>query len=69
MLPVLVHGDLQVETVILDLGTGVREWIEVRDGDRVEYCVDQAQLLQVLYRRGPRYADLVPVDTIDDGCE
>jgi hypothetical protein len=69
VLPVLVHGDLQVETVIVDLGTGPREWTEVREGDQVEYCADLAERLRMLHRRGLRYADLVAVDRIDDGCE
>jgi hypothetical protein len=69
VLPVLVYRDVQVETVVVDLGDGVRQWIEVRDGDRVEYCASLAELPHVLHRRGLRYADLAPVDTIDDGCE
>ena len=56
MLPVLVHGDLKVEMVIVDLGTGLREWTEVREGDQVEYCAERAELLRVLHRRGSRYA-------------
>jgi hypothetical protein len=60
---------VQVETILVDLGTGMREWIEVRQGHQVEYCTDRTELLQLLCRRGLRYEDLVAVDTIDDGCE
>ena len=69
VLPVLAHADWQVETVIIDLGTGLREWIEVRhDGQRI-YVGTAAERNAVLRTHGINPADLVEVDTIDDGCE
>jgi hypothetical protein len=38
VLATLVHGDVQVEAILVDLGTGIPEWIEVREGHQVEYC-------------------------------
>lgn len=49
MLPVLVHQQRQVETVELDLGTGLREWIEVRHDDtrwHVAALADRDRLLR-----------------------
>jgi hypothetical protein len=69
VLPVLTHADWQVETVLLDRGTGVREWIEVRHDNTVQYCANRAGLLQLLHRHGLRFADFGAVDTVEDGCE
>jgi hypothetical protein len=67
--PVLVRGDWQVETVWLDRGTGLREWIEVRAGEQTFYCASETQLRRLLHRHGLDPEMFTPVDTIDDGCE
>lgn len=69
MQPVLTCGDWQVETVALDRGSGLREWIEVRGDGEVAYCATAAELQRLLSRHGLDLATFTEVDTIDDGCE
>jgi hypothetical protein len=77
--PVLTFGRWQVETVAIDRGSGLREWIEVRGGDETAYCATAAELQRLLrdrgrtttpaVRHGLDLATFTEVDTIDDGCE
>jgi hypothetical protein len=69
VLPVLVHGEWQVETVMLDLGSGMREWIEVRGYGSVQHCDGCCALQQLLQHHRLSLADFAEVDTTDDGCE
>ena len=69
MLPVLVDGDWQVEAVIVDLGSGLREWIEIRNETAAMYVSTVADRDRVLRAHGVNPARLIAVDTIDDGCE
>jgi hypothetical protein len=68
VLPVLEHAGWQVETVWLDRGDGLHEWIEIRHGDAVEYARTRADLFQFLQRHGLRYGDFTEVQ-VEDGCE
>jgi hypothetical protein len=70
VLPVLEHQGWQVETVELDLGTGLREWIEIRhsdDGPR--YVATVAERDAVLREHGVDPSALTEIVVIDDGCE
>ncbi|MGI5214927.1 hypothetical protein [Plantactinospora sp. CA-290183] len=69
VLPILVHRDWQVETVWLDRDDGLREWIEVRHGERIYHCESIAELHRLLHQRGLDLAEFREVDTVDDGCE
>ncbi|WP_030443810.1 hypothetical protein [Actinoplanes subtropicus] len=69
MSPVLADDGWQVETVEIDLGTGLREWIEVRGGDQRRYVATAAERDVVLREHGVDPAALAEVETIDDGCE
>jgi hypothetical protein len=69
VLPVLAHGVWQVETVEIDLGDGLREWIEIRRGDTTVYAATVAERDVVLGEHGVEPVRLAQVDTIDDGCE
>lgn len=69
MLPVLECPGWQVETVIIDLGDGLREWIEIRHGDEPTYCASAAQRDLVLRGHGVAISQFVEVDTVFDGCE
>jgi hypothetical protein len=69
VLPVLAYGEWQVEALILDLGDGWREWIEVRRGDAVEHCATRADLAALLHRHELRLTDFAELDTVQDGCE
>lgn len=68
MLPVLAHNNWQVETVAIDLGTGLREWIEIRHGDQRMYCATTAERDVVLREHGIDPGDLADVEP-EDGCE
>lgn len=67
--PVLTFDGWEVETVHLDRGTGMREWIEVRNAGEVTYCASAGELQRLLSRHGLDLATFIEVDTIDDGCE
>jgi hypothetical protein len=69
VLPILAHADWQVETVVIDLDTGLREWIEIRHGDEVAYAATVDERDVILREHGINPVDLAAVDTIDDGCE
>jgi hypothetical protein len=69
VLPVLVNADWQVETVLIDLGAGVREVIEIRHGAQRSHVATVAERDAVLREHGVDPAVLTAVDTIDDGCE
>ncbi len=70
MLPILQARDWQVETVEIDLGDGLREWIEIRHGtDPPRYVVTVVDRDRVLREHGVDPAALVDIDVIDDGCE
>jgi hypothetical protein len=69
VLPVLAHAGWQVETVSVDLGTGLREWIEIRHGDEIAYAATVAKRDVLLRDHGINPADLTAVETINDGCE
>lgn len=68
VLPVLGHADWQVETVWLDRGDGIGEWIEIRHGNAVNYVRTRPELLQLLQRHGLRYGDFIEIQA-EDGCE
>jgi hypothetical protein len=68
VLPVLGHAGWQVETVWLDSGCGMREWIEIRHGNAVEYVRSRSELLQLFQRHGLRYGDFKEIQ-VEDGCE
>ena len=68
VLPVLAHSGWTVETIWADRGDGLREWIELRRGDRAEYCCDRPELLGMLHRHGLFLADFTEIEP-DDGCE
>ncbi|WP_030443748.1 hypothetical protein [Actinoplanes subtropicus] len=57
MSPVLADNGWQVETVEIDLGTGLHEWIEIRGGDQRLYVATAAERDVVLReaRRRPRH--------------
>ena len=69
VLPVHVYAGWQVETMPLDLGTGLREWVEVRHGEDVWHCADRVEAARLLARQGVDLRRFAQVDTIDDGCE
>ncbi|WP_199515950.1 hypothetical protein [Nucisporomicrobium flavum] len=69
VLPIYVRDDWQVETVLLDRGDGLREWVEVRHDGAVEHFPDHAAVQHMLSGQGLDLARFTPVDTIDDGCE
>ncbi|MFI5895669.1 hypothetical protein ACIA5D_36795 [Actinoplanes sp. NPDC051513] len=69
VLPVLTHADWQVETILIDLGNGLREWIEIRHDNEIAYAATVAERDVVLREHGINPADLTAADTIDDGCE
>jgi len=70
VLPVLEHQQWQVETMHLDLGTGLRPWIEIRHGeDELWHVATVAERDAVLREHGVDPAALKSVDVIDDGCE
>ena len=55
--------------MVVDLGTGLREWIEVRNGlDRL-YCATPAERDVVLREYDLEMSDFVEAGTVDDGCE
>lgn len=68
MLPVLAYDGWRIDTILLDRGEGLCEWVELRHGNPVEYVSDRADLLQLLQRHGLRYADFREIE-VDDGCE
>lgn len=68
VLPVLEHSGWQVETVWLDRGDALREWIEIRHGNTVGYVRTRPELLQLLQRHGLRYGDFTEIQ-VEDGCE
>ena len=53
----------------LDLGTGLREWIEVRHGDTRWHVATLSERDRLLRERGVDPAALREQDTVDDGCE
>lgn len=69
VLPVLVRDGWQVETVVVDLGTGLREWIEIRHNGNRLYCATAVERDVVLGEYGLRIGDFAEADTVDDGCE
>jgi hypothetical protein len=64
-----MHQQWQVETVELDLGTGLREWIEVRHSDARWHVATLGERDRLLRERGVDPADLREQDIVDDGCE
>ncbi|GAA0961218.1 hypothetical protein [Virgisporangium aurantiacum] len=69
MQPVLAFAGWEVETVHLDRGSSLRDWIEVRGGGEVAYCATAAELQRLLSRHGLDLATFAEVDTIDDSRE
>lgn len=69
VLPVLAYQRWQVETVELDLGTGLGEWIEIRHAGRRWYAATVAERDAVLREYGVDPRALVEVDAVEDGCE
>lgn len=70
MLPILEDQEWQVETVELDLGAGLREWIEIRHGDdSPRYVATVAERDAVLREHGVDPGALTEIVVIDDGCE
>jgi hypothetical protein len=69
VLPVLEYQGWQVETVEIDLGTGLREWIEIRHGGERRYVATVAQRDVVLQKHGVDPGSLVRAAAVDDGCE
>jgi hypothetical protein len=67
VLPVLEHQGWRVETVELDLGAGLREWIEIRHGDDGPRYVATVAGRDAVHGVDPR--DLTETVVIDDGCE
>ena len=68
MLPVLAYRDWQVEPVLVDRGTGMREWLEVRHRDHVFYCADHTELCRLLDGNGLLLDDFAEIEP-EDGCE
>lgn len=70
VLPVLAHREWQVETMIVDLGTGMRDWIAIRRGDEtLAYVATVAERDLLLREHGVDPARLSEDPTPDDGCE
>jgi hypothetical protein len=70
VLPVLERQGWQVETMEIDLGTGLREWIEIRHGtDHPRHVATVAERDTVLREHGVDPRALTEIDVIDDGCE
>ncbi|GAA3943150.1 hypothetical protein [Actinoplanes auranticolor] len=69
MLPVLEYQGWQVETVEIDLGAGLRAWIEIRYGDQRRHVATLAERDAVLREHGVDPGVLTVLDTIEDGCE
>jgi hypothetical protein len=69
LLPLLAHADWQVEIVIADLGTALRESIEVRHSDHRLYCTTALQRDVVLREHSLDLRDFTETDVDDDGCE
>jgi hypothetical protein len=69
VLPVLEHAGRQVDTVEIDLGTGLREWIEIRHREHRMYCATTAERDLTLREHGIDPAALVAVDSAEDGSE
>lgn len=72
---VWVAGPWRVESVRLDRGTGLRDWIELSRGTERVYCTGAAALYEHLHRHGLDFDDLTPADAAPvlrdprDGCE
>ncbi|RSM67445.1 hypothetical protein DMB66_15950 [Actinoplanes sp. ATCC 53533] len=64
----LEHAGWQVETVWLDRGDGLREWIELRHNSAVEYVRTRPELLKLFQRHGLRSGDFREI-RVEDGCE
>ena len=69
VLPVLVRDGWQVETVWLDRGTGLREWIEIRHQSDTMHCGTRAESDALLRAHGLDPAGFVEATTVEDGCE
>lgn len=69
VLPVYAHNGWQVETMMIDLGSSMRERIEIRHGEEIAYAATIAERDVVLREHGIDPARLAEVDAIDDGCE
>jgi hypothetical protein len=68
VLPVLAHRGWQIEPVLLDRGTGMRELVEVRHGEQVFYCAGREELIMLLDSNGRRLDEFVQIEP-EDGCE
>jgi hypothetical protein len=68
VLPVLGHDDWQVEPVLVDRGTGVREWFEACHRDQVFYRENRAGLIRLLRSNGLRLDGFVEIEP-EEGCE
>lgn len=69
VLPVYVFVGRQVETAWADLGTGLREWVEVRHGAERRFCATAAQRDVFLRSHGFDLRDFTEAETVEDGCE
>lgn len=70
VLPVLTHREWRVETALVDLGTGVRDWIVIRRSHEVAaYAATVAERDRVLREHGVDPAELREDPTPEDGCE
>ncbi len=52
-----------------DLGTGLRDWIDIRHGDQRRHVATLAERDTVLREQGVAPEALAELDTIEDGCE
>jgi hypothetical protein len=59
----------QVETVETDLGTGLREWIEIRHGDDHWQVATVADRDTLLRSNGIDPLALHEATAVEDGCE
>jgi hypothetical protein len=69
VLSVMESGGCQVETVEIDLGTGLRPWIEIRRGDDHWHVATVPERDALLLSYGIDPLALSEATAIEDGCE
>ena len=55
--------------MIVDLGGGLRGWIEIRHAGSRLFCATVLERNVVLREYGLKIGDFAEADTVDDGCE
>jgi len=69
VLPVYQHPGWQIEQILLDRGTGLREWWEIRHRDTITCLRDRGEVNRMLADHHLNLSVFTPTDVADDGCE